>query len=299
MKYSFTLDFLKIVASFGIIWFHSPVEIHGKNIAYSGIIIFTIISIIFSQKKIDEYSFLWKKVKRLLFPWLFWSLIYLVYNIIAGKEFLLGNNFISSILIGTNIHLWFLPFIFTFIIISRYLLQIDSKALLYFLYILPIIGLSTVPFWKCLLIKLGPPWAQWTHALNAIFIGLFIGKINISDIRLKIKYILLISNLSILSIILIIFIQNGYREISISYLFGNFLTYIGFLFRNYIKIDVHKISNLTYGIYIIHPMVYAILKNFLFNNFNTVGLILSTYIISGIVINIISIISSKWSYRIV
>lgn len=80
------IEIIRIICAFGIVWFHTS-EI-GKDIAYSALSIFIIISMYFSSKTTLKNITILNRAKRLLIPWMFWFLFYGVINIVRQTPFI-------------------------------------------------------------------------------------------------------------------------------------------------------------------------------------------------------------------
>lgn len=252
MNLNYNLEILRIIGAFGIVWFHSGQELWGRRIGYSGLIIFVLISIYLLTPKIKEdiHHIIYKKTNRLVLPWICWFFIYGIINISTSKSFLPHyGNILSDILAGPRMHLWYLPFLFiasTTIIYYNYLLKTNKQIITV---TLSIILLLTTPLWRPLSLDLGMPWAQWFHAVPAVFIGLSIAYINVNFI-----YAVIIASISIWLIVI------GQYGVGIPYLVGCMLFIFSISLKNYaIKSEIiPKISDSTYGIYLVHPLIYSV-----------------------------------------
>jgi surface polysaccharide O-acyltransferase-like enzyme len=250
------IELLRIFSAFGIVWFHSPITI-GKHIAYSGLIIFLIISTYFSShpyKKIKSFS---DKARRLLVPWLLWFLFYGLINIMLGKAFIDTNkSIIEGILSGTKIHLWFMPFIFMAVIffdfIKKYIKK-DYMNLICTFFIVTILFTSDI--WKPYTAKLGSPWWQYANALVGLFIGVILA--NISTLTNQRKL-----NVAILCILALSIIMFLYSVIDISYFIAIVITTIVILKKQdfFLTVKVTWLSKATLGIYFLHPFFLGAIK---------------------------------------
>jgi len=114
---NYNVDRLRILATFGIVWFHT-VGIPGRHVAYAGLAIFIMLSFAYVTLRspmATSAAILSERFKRLLLPWAFWWLIYLAAKM--GKSVLSNTPFSADIdlgwiLAGPSIHLWYLPFAF-------------------------------------------------------------------------------------------------------------------------------------------------------------------------------------------
>ena len=114
------IELLRIVAAFGIIWFHSKLPEFGI-VSYGGLVIFLTFSSYFAAiAPISRPDYLLRLGKRLLLPWAAWWLVYGALNLADHRPLLLPHHDITlGVLTGTHIHLWYLPFIFAVVTGSR------------------------------------------------------------------------------------------------------------------------------------------------------------------------------------
>lgn len=249
---NYNIEFLRVLAVFGIIWFHSPHQLNGKVIAYSGLIIFILISVYYLKKEKGRiHQLIKKKANRLIKPWAFWFLIYGILNLFSSKSFL-PESTISAVLAGTKIHLWFLPFLFivsvTFIIVQR--TRINSIFADHFILIISIITLIAAPIWR---VDIERPWAQWFHAVPAVFIGITISNQNHFH---KFMYCAYSVCIILISLLLIYMNLSG---VGVPYLIGFILFNLGLKIKKNIRINsLLKMSKATFGIYLIHPIIFSI-----------------------------------------
>lgn len=261
------LDYLRIFGAFGIVLFHGAQVALVRQIGYSGLIIFILISIFVSIQNHSKNSilqFIVSRISRIVLPWLFWFFVYGIINIIIGKPFLPDDgNIFSAILSGTNIILWYLPFIILMSIMAVVCDQaleniefVKKYKLVPFL-VLSILSLISTPVWRPWSLSLGNPWAQWFHALPAVFIGITLAYLhNHSSHKYKMS---LYASIIILTSIWLIMIGQ-FDGVAIPYLVGTIL-FIASIFVIHTSQNngiLMNISNSAYGIYLIHPIVYGV-----------------------------------------
>lgn len=153
------IELVRIAAAFGIVLFHSGAP--GASVGYSGLVAFTALSTYFAGSG-------WGKLaKRVMVPWLFWSVFYLGWRFAAdGSPFHEGLTPIESILYGT--HLWFLPFIF---VVNIAVAKIQSKHLPLLCSLLAFAFLAASPWWRQVQLSFDPPVIQFLHAVPAALLG--------------------------------------------------------------------------------------------------------------------------------
>ena len=150
------LDYGRLIAVLGIVWFHAGAP--GARVAYAGLPFFLVLLALPSQ------SGLLKRAQRLLVPFVIWSAIYaLVFTVhsirVGADPFIWWRPY--SVLSGTSIHLWFLPYAFAVSVVAPLLRGGLAIAL-------PLLA-------ACLLAALGEitafPLYQWTFGLIPVLAG--------------------------------------------------------------------------------------------------------------------------------
>lgn len=250
------VEFLRVLACLGIVYFHAGVFSGISNaIAYSGLVVFVLISVFYAGKRktTDEFSSLAKKI---LVPYVIWSAIYLVLYYLSGKSISEIIN-LRSIVSGTSIHLWYLPFIFLVLVIvgqiKKYMpLRIISGAsgAMFALW------LYFSPFWRPYVEVV--PFPQYMHAVGGVFLALSV----ISSVR-WISYASLGGGV-LMCIYLLQFRDHG---VSVVYLIAAFVT-LALIIRpvalSRVGRPVALLSSLTFSIYLVHPLGLAILSKLSF-----------------------------------
>ena len=92
MKRNLGVELLRLLSTFGIVWFHSGTT--AKEFAYSGLVVFLVLSMYLGGKhgSADKQTFR-RRVERLIIPWLFWCVIYAGLNVFrGGRLFLLTGD---------------------------------------------------------------------------------------------------------------------------------------------------------------------------------------------------------------
>ena len=256
MNYRQDIEFFRILSAFGIVWFHSHLK--GGDIGYAGLVYFIALSPYLSENGRDFIN----RFKRLMIPWIIWFLFYGCNNFLTEKPIInTGNGLLAGILTGTHIHLWYLPFIFFSLVLFDFLKKFFSvKKIGYSAAIIAFISLVSVFFWREFTNSLGAPWAQYLHALPAVFIGAYLWSFDRISPKLRILILLLLC----LAAIMNIKISGG---VGIPYTIGilPFIPILLYPSRLNLNFDIRKISSLTLGIYLLHPFIMMIFMKFNIN----------------------------------
>lgn len=168
------IELLRVLSTFGIVWFHSGV--FGYELAYSGLVVFLILSMYLAGGSgAADVLTLRRRLERLVVPWFFWCAVYAGLNIFRGVPAIpLDGGLVAGVLAGPSIHLWYMPFIFMCLLaldvikshLSQSCVAIGSGVAAFLI-------LSTVSLWRPMSMGLILPLPQWVHASAAIFIGVF------------------------------------------------------------------------------------------------------------------------------
>lgn len=248
------IEIFRILGALGIVWFHSGVNI-GRNIAYGGLIFFVIVSVYFATISTRYHSIL-ERIKRLLIPYILWSVFYgVIFFIKKGHVFPIGYTLFSKVLASPSIHLWYLPFIFISLIVIDYF-----KGALLKEWVATLLGLAAIfsitlsPIWREL--DFAPPLGQYAHAFPAVLIGVFLGVMK----KARIAKLLIIAILA--SIVIMVFLKEP--GIGVPYLVGFIPCY--FLFNGHTEKGkdtiLLKISSATFGVYLIHIFALKVFQKF-------------------------------------
>jgi hypothetical protein len=257
---NYNLEILRIISCFGIVLSHGNDAMWAREFGNMSLVNFVLISFYFLSSQKNYSSFFLKRVDRLLIPWIFWFFVYGLLHVINGMSFLyVEGDIFSAILNGTRMHLWYLPFIFiTSIIIVFYYNIVEQRSIfkkynLVFFMLLSIIFLLSMPLWRPWSLVLGVPWGNWFIVFPALFIGASLTNLNhhSSNYWKIILYVIII-------ILISTWLTLSGQWLGIPYLFGILL----FVTAVYLKFDITrhstiimKLSNCTYGIYLIHPLI--------------------------------------------
>ncbi len=263
------IERLRFVAAIGIIWFHQGAVPYG-SVGYAGLPVFLMVfSALIVQRSVDEpiREFLSKRSSRLLLPWIFWSAVYagfvLVKHVIKSREAIEFPG--QFLLIGSCIHLWFLPYAFIMGMLLYWFhhgiwVKLDRRLSVVCLIVISFVGwivgsffLSKLPF--------DPPFPQWVFGFPGIMLGCAIGYSLRLTNRARIKVTIGIMVLSV--VVAMALSKQGAQQMVIPYGIGISCVCLAFLFPGRGDPISHFLASLTYGIYLVHPMIVSVI-HFLF-----------------------------------
>jgi hypothetical protein len=249
------VEFLRIISALGIVWFHSGLDI-GRDMAYSGLVVFLIFTSYFAVKSTKEHSVL-SRAARFLIPCVLWSILYASLNLVRGGEIIPDHfNVFSKILATPSIHLWYLPFAFICVLALDKIKNYNPKMVAVVAALFFTILLASAPIWRQW--PYISPLGQYMHALPAVFIGITFSLYGQLENTIK----RVVDMLILLTLSTIIYFNLP--GISETYTVGVLASLIllrknSFLSKNTIII---KLSQLTFGVYLIHPLFLFALTHF-------------------------------------
>lgn len=336
-KRVFYIDVLKTIAIFAVIFIHIsayPFYLYGtidthywllENIVDSasrwGVPVLLMVSgaMLLSREKLDEKpsDFFKKRLKKILIPFLFWSLIYFIWiqrnsldqvNIHVllegAKTFLQG---------GVYYHLYFLYYLLGLYIITPilrvFLKSATRKDLNYFL-ILWFIGNAVYPLiLQYLGINIGVPIYVVTGFVGYYIIGFYITNYEISKIFRWILYVLgVIGFLGIAIGTYLLTKRSGVPDESLYLYLSPFVIFSSVAVMLFIKSIrwekiinnkskivsiVTEISAASFGVYLIHPIIletlskYGINSSYIHPLVGTVTTFVLVFLISFIIVSVI------------
>lgn len=183
-SYRRSVDLLRFVACFGIVWDHARAPY--ADIGYLSLAIFLVLTsflAVGSFERSNGANFWLSRAQRIALPWLFWCVVFRVlhewFHDEPGLAPILTEP--GSLLIGPYIHLWFLPFVMIFLVlIPTISTQIQTRLGLIIACVL--LGLISVPFgllhaeaglvgWFVAEASIPQPLPQWFFSLPLFLYG--------------------------------------------------------------------------------------------------------------------------------
>jgi surface polysaccharide O-acyltransferase-like enzyme len=258
------MDLLRIMAAVGIIWFHTEGAPY-RAIGYAGLPTFLLIffALIARQgRSQDTRYFLKRRWDRLLKPWLCWSLVYGVARLVKAAY---STNLsplahllsMETVLAGTAIHLWYLPYAFIsgllIHLLNRHMWRIDDRLVVFLATLLGVFAL-VVCTPGTYLHRYPLPLPQWEFGLAAVPLGLAIGRsLTISSCRAQILLLSMVCAATLGSCAVLAF--RGLGSASIPYGLAIVLVCLACRWRVGGNGFVAAVASLTFGVYLIHPLV--------------------------------------------
>lgn len=252
------LEYLRILAAFGIVWFHnSAVPLHWLGL--SGLWVFLLISFMLLSRTAPNEpfaAFAAAKARRVMVPWVFWSALYLLFGL--GRFWRHGTPFYEEwmLLTGFSLHLWYLPYLFgaavALYFVRRSNAAIDGPAGVLFLVTVALAMLAANGVWH----PDTPPFAQWMTAVPVTLLGYALGRIAlVRDARFRRAAVMVLAVCVTVVCIARLFIPGRHGQDGVTVLLG----FGAFVAAGALPLPptaaVRMLSPLTLGIYLIHPLV--------------------------------------------
>lgn len=245
-----SFELLRIISAAGIVWFHAKVT--GSEIGYTGLAIFLILTPYFELGANFERLTPWiQHAKRLLIPFLFWSIIFAAANLIKGKPVLnLAHGPLLAVLAGPSIHLWYLPFMAAALAITGALKAHFTRRAIAIAGLVILLPLAIAfPLLRAAGPMLVPPVGQWFHALTPLLAGIIFGASRGS-----------LPTIPALGAVMLAASMIVFGEIAIlQFLVGLGLVELASRF-SWTNARVNAYSGYMMGVYLVHPLALTVLR---------------------------------------
>jgi len=180
-QYSYHWDRLRLIAMLAIVGFHINGSFYFGGIGLPTFLILSITLSVARRKAIPTQEFVVKRVKRILLPWLFWCVvfgIFLIARMLWNQDETDRQWFTWNMLLcGTELHLWFLPFI-GIVGVAVHLIQLATARvsdLLLASIALPMV-VVLFPFLSHLVLY-SCPFREWLFSIPALPLGFGFGRL--------------------------------------------------------------------------------------------------------------------------
>ena len=286
------LDLLRILATVGIVWFHTE-EAPCRSIGYAGLPMFLLIFFALIARQGPARStrdFVRRRWDRLLMPWLFWSAVYGMSQLVKAAcsadlgrlERLLS---LQTIFVGTSLHLWYLPYAFTsgllIHLLNRRTWRIDNRPVVFVATLTGVVILVVCTLGTRLR-QYPPPWPQWEFGLAAIPLGLAIGRaLTMPSRRAQVLMLSLACGVTVGTCAVLAFLRLGSPPVP--YGVAILLVCLACCGLVHGSGFVATVAPWTFGIYLIHPLVMYGQRQFLAADTHYVTSIALTTCFSGLI----------------
>jgi surface polysaccharide O-acyltransferase-like enzyme len=257
------IDRLRVLAAIGIVWFHAD-EAPYRHIAYAGLPIFLLIfcSLLTSQaRETTTVEMLRRRCGRLLKPWLFWSAIYGLCRLTkalsapdTGSAWAMLST--ETLLAGTSIHLWYLPYAFLWSLVIYTLNRRTSHirgpivVLTAMVVGMTLLAIHATGTWD----DLGRPLPQWEFGLAAIPFGFAIGRCLTVASRER-RRLFLVTIAMVVAIECQILYRLGFGPQVLPHGIGVTLVCVAYCWEVRGGTVIASLAPLAFGVYLIHPLV--------------------------------------------
>lgn len=324
---------LRILATFAVVLLHcaSPlvVDFEGNSRTnwwasntYDGLArfcvpVFVMISgYLLLGKPIDFFNFYIKRLKRIVLPFVFWTLIYLICNVFVFKTILYSSffslvvKFFMSVVYGSVFHFWFIYMIIGLYLIIPFINPWIVKARKIEIEFFIIVWLVSILFDNTFLVTYKPNLnlSFFSNYLGYLILGYYLGNYNLKFFRysmLKILVYLFSGTIILLGTYYLTSIKNKFD----GYFYGNFnfmvilnTVSLFLVFKDIVNVRLTKygffklLNENSFGIYLIHILILKCINLLgisinLFNSFLSIPLLaILTLVLSNFAIRMLKFV---------
>ena len=248
-----SIESLRFLACLGIIWFH--VKAPAAAVGYGGLPALMAVSVSLAARpnlKRHPWSVVLRRAERLLVPWLFWSAVYIavkLVSVLAGQRPFIPEFTPSMILIGGELHLWYLPFAFVATSAVAVWVTAHSIGKAALIWAAVCAGALTICSWCMAHVNLYAPFAQWVFVAPSVFLGMAMA----NTIRQPDRKNAVIVATTVFSACAVNWVI-GWHALAVPYAAGAISFTLATFFRRTAGPFATAIGGLSYGIYILHPL---------------------------------------------
>jgi peptidoglycan/LPS O-acetylase OafA/YrhL len=242
-----SIDYLRFLGALGIILFHMGMP--GAWVGLSALPMFVTLIVFYGLDRP-----LVTHARRLLIPWAIWSGVYAVGKLAQVVFFdkPLGSEFAPwMVLTGTSLHLWFLPFaVLFFALVGGGLRALPPIGLWIFAG-----GASALVLWSVNTMSLPTPLPQWCASLPAAFAGAVLA------CNTRFAPVLLVLGGGAAALI-----AMGWEQETWQLLIAACALFTALALPTPSSRLAAWAGEVSFGMYLIHPLVYAVALNVLPRN---------------------------------
>lgn len=172
------IDLARFIAAFGVVVAHalaSPRDWVGHLALALFLILTAFLAVQSAQRAGGGYAFV-PRARRLILPWLVWSAFFRLLDMAISDR---PDRFMPltdpwSLLYGSYIHLWFLPFVgLAMVLVAPVVRHVTTPERLIMASVL-LLGISAPLFWAHEALGMPEPLPQWAFALPCYVLGLLL-----------------------------------------------------------------------------------------------------------------------------
>jgi surface polysaccharide O-acyltransferase-like enzyme len=248
------VDIARFAGAIGIVWFHEHAPFAW--LGYAALPMFVAFLLYFALATSDRAGSDRRRGTRLLLPWVAWSVIYGAANVadalVSGAP--LASEFdYWMLLTGPKIHLWFLPFAFFagwgLIVLLPIIRRHCSFAVLWLLFAAVQAGL----FFVLSEYSFGRPFYQWLFVVPAVFLGLMLHLADGDRIRL-------LSVAVAAALACWLAVSLGWQHGAMQTLIATSVCAAVLMLPLAASPVTDLLARISLGIYLVHPLISALLK---------------------------------------
>lgn len=171
--YRRSIDLARIAAALGIVWAHAHAP--GRIVGYVALSLFLVLTGFLAVQSLQRSKgrFTWlARVQRIALPWMFWSLFFIAVDSATADtpRPLLSDPW--SLLVGSTIHLWFLPFVMLASLLVPLLVHLVQTPRALVVACAGLVLISPPLLWAQAFVPLPVPLPQWGYALPPFIYGI-------------------------------------------------------------------------------------------------------------------------------
>lgn len=233
---------------------------------------FMITGAIMLNRDYELTNFLKKRTARIIPPFMFWTIVYVLFNIYVDESetrgFFVGLG--NGLIYGTKVHFWFvysLVGVYLMIPILRKWVKLASqKEVLYFLIIWLVTLLAHMPIVNRYLPKID--LINFTGYLGYVVLGFYLNQIKVTTLKWPIILVILGTLVSFIGIIVLKKMKGHLENYFYEYLTLNVVAQASGWFLIIKKVEVKNIllnriitmvSKHGFGIYLVHILILELL----------------------------------------